>query len=109
MLEFRMIIGRALALRGKSQSKRKSNHQDKPTNEAQDPLEETAHTLKRKKLPPTGVRKSDNSHLPICVNDKNSYMRCRNVLCKKSRFYFIKYKVYLCISPERQRSFESHS
>lgn len=87
MLEFKMYIGRALALGGKGQDQRRPSRHDEPTNETEDPIEETAPTPKRKKptdLPPTDVRKTDNAHLPICsVNDKNSYMRCRNVGCSK--------------------------
>lgn len=50
MLELKKYIERAYALGGKSQSKTKSNHQDEYTNEAEDPLEETALSPKRQKL-----------------------------------------------------------
>lgn len=87
VLEFKMYIGRALALGGKSRNHRKTSPQEEAINEAEDRPEETAPTPKRRKatdLPPTDVRKSDNAHLPICsINDKNSYMRCRNVGCSK--------------------------
>ncbi|CAH2011739.1 unnamed protein product [Acanthoscelides obtectus] len=99
LLEFKLYIGRSLALGGQRQ---KTLH-DRGNN---DSAEENIPAKRKKStaLPPKDVRKTGNDHLPICsVNDKNSYMRCRNAGCtKKTRFNCLKCQVYLCISLERQ-------
>ncbi|CAH2016792.1 unnamed protein product [Acanthoscelides obtectus] len=91
LLEFKLYIGRSLALGGQRQ---KTLH-DRGNN---DSAEENIPAKRKKStsLPPKDVRKTGNDNLPICsVNDKNSsYMRCRNEGCtKKTRFNCLKCQV----------------
>ncbi|CAH1986526.1 unnamed protein product [Acanthoscelides obtectus] len=106
LLEFKLYIGKCLALGAQttvSQDPRPST----PDEESSRP----AKKCKKSEIPPRDVRTTGNEHLPICsVNNKNTYMRCRNLGCtKKTRFFCVKCEIYLCISPERQCFFEFHN
>jgi len=107
LLDFKLYIGKCLALGGKTKKVSRDERSSSDDEEASRPVKRSKTSV----IPPTDVRTTGNEHLPICsVNDKNSYMRCRNQGCtKKTRFYCVKCKLYLCISPERQCFFEFHS
>ena len=106
LLEFKLYVGKCLALGAQTKVS-----QDPRPSTSDEETSQHAKKCKTSEIPPRDVRMTANEHLPICsVNNKNSYMRCRNQGCtKKTRFFCVKCKLYLCISPERQCFFEFHS
>lgn len=116
LLEFKLYVGKTLALGGKATSERLSGAPPATASNNTELSEDEATVSAPKKskvvqLPPIDVRKTNNDHLPICsASNKNSYMRCRKPGCnKKTRFFCTKCQVYLCISPERECFFEFHT
>ncbi|CAH2010815.1 unnamed protein product [Acanthoscelides obtectus] len=85
LLEFKLYIGKCLAL-GPQTTVSQDPRPSTPDEESSRP----AKKCKKSEIPPRDVRTTGNEHLPICsVNNKNSYMRCRNLGCTKKQDFSV--------------------